>query len=321
MTPSCKAEGSNGRRIADMSCRKGGGSMKKAAIIISVIILLLGGASLGAFYFLNNTSAGIAFMTADKLKKVESVTADIQMDMTVETEVSGLAGLLSKAFDGTVSLDGTLDMTMKKNEARTLHGNFNLNFLGFEIKDAVETVCIMDQGGIEDYVRRNQIWYKVTDDTTLPKTSDIKVSEVVGAVLSKKIDAKLGEDAVVNGAGCRTMNVTLDGEMVRDVIGLERAELLNIDWEKEDIPATLYIDKKTKLPARIELEMGDLADASMKLSYVDLTLTVDTMKVTIDFDGYNQSEPVSAPEEYKVFSELTDLEKGQMILDILGISW
>lgn len=295
--------------------------MKKAAVIILIILLLLGGASLGAFYLLNNTAAGVAFRTANRLKKVESVTADIQMDMNVETEVSGLAGLLSKAFDGTVSLDGTLDMTMKKNEARTLHGTFGFNFLGFEMKDAVETVCVMDGNGIEDYVRRNQIWYKVTDDTTIPKTSDIKVSEIVGAVLSRKIDAKLGEDAVVNGEGCRTMTVTLDGEMVRDVIGLERAELLNIDWEKENIPVTLYIDKKTKLPARIELEMGNLADASMKFSYVDLALTVDTMKVRIDFDGYDQSEPVSAPEDFKVFSELTDLEKGQMILDILGIGW
>ena len=307
---------------ADLICRKrGGGPVKKAAIIILIFILLLGGASLGAFYLLNNTSVGVAFMTSNKLKKVESVTADIQMDMTVETKVSGLAGLLSKSFDKTVSLDGKLDMTMKKNETRTLHGTFDIDFLGFEMKDVVETVCLMDKNGIDDYVRRNQIWYQITDDTKLPKTSDIKVSEVIGAILSRKIEAKLGEDAVVNGAGCRTMNITLDGETVRDVIGLERAELLNIDWEKEDIPATLYIDKKTKLPARIELEMGDLADASMKFSYVDLTLTVDTMKVRIDFDGYNQSEPVSAPEEYKVFSELTDLEKGQMILDILGISW
>ena len=45
------------------------------------------------------------------------------------------------------------------------------------------------------------------------------------------------------------------------------------------------------------------------------------MKVAIDFSGYDQSEPVSAPEEYKTFSELTEVEKGRMILDILGISW
>ena len=75
----------------------GGGPMKKAAVIILIILLLLGGASLGAFYLLNNTAAGVAFRTANRLKKVESVTADIQMDMNVETEVSGLAGLLSKA--------------------------------------------------------------------------------------------------------------------------------------------------------------------------------------------------------------------------------
>ena len=301
---------------------KGGGLMKKTAvIIILIVLLLLGGGSLGAFYLLNNTSVGVAFMTANKMKKVESVTADIQMDMNVETELSGLAGFFSKAFDGTISLDGTLDMTMKKNEDRTLHGTFGLNFLGFEVKDAVETVCLMDENGIEDYFRRNQIWYQVTDDTKIPKTSDIKVSEVIAAVLSRKIEAKLGDDTVVNGNGCRTMTVTLDGKMVRDVIGLERAEMLNIDWEKENIPVTLYIDKKTKLPARIELEMGDLADASMKFSYVDLTLTVDTLKVRIDFDGYNQSEPVSAPEDYKVFSELSDLEKGEMIIDMLGISW
>ena len=62
--------------------------MKKAAVIILIILLLLGGASLGAFYLLNNTAAGVAFRTANRLKKVESVTADIQMDMNVETEVS-----------------------------------------------------------------------------------------------------------------------------------------------------------------------------------------------------------------------------------------
>ena len=295
--------------------------MKKAAVIIVILLVLLGAGSAAAYYFLNNTTAGVAFVTANKLKKVESVTADIQMDMTVETELSGLAGFFSKAFDGTVSADGTLDMTMKKNEARTLHGTFGLSFPGFEMQDAVETICLMDQDGIKDYFRRNQVWYKVTDDTKLPKTSDIKVSRVVGAVLSGKIDAELGEDAVVNGSNCRTMTVTLDGETVRDVIGLERAELLKIDWEKEDIPVTLYIDSKTKLPARLELEMKDLAGASMKFTYVDLALTLDTMKVAIDFSGYDQSEPVSAPEEYKTFSELTEVEKGRMILDILGISW
>jgi hypothetical protein len=295
--------------------------MKKAAIIILIAILFLGGISLGAFYLLNNTTAGVAFTTANKLKKAESVTADIQMDLTVGTEVSGLAGFLSKAFDSEISLDGTLDMTMKKNEAQTLHGTFGINFLGFEMKDAVETVCLMDENGIEDYVRRNQIWYKVTDDTQIPKTSDINVSEVIGAIFTGKIDAKLGEDAVVNGKDCRTMTVTLDGVMVRDLIGLERAEMLKIDWEKENIPVTIYIDKGTKLPARVELEMNDLADASVNFSYLDLTLTLDTMKVGIDFTGYDQSEPVSAPEEYKVFSELTDMEKGEMILDILGISW
>ena len=295
--------------------------MKKAAIIILIAMLFLGGISLGAFYLLNNTTAGVAFTTANRLKKAESVTADIQMDMTVGTEVSGLAGFLSKAFDSEISLDGTLDMTMKKNEAQTLHGTFGNIFLGFEIKDAVETVCLMDESGIEDYVRRNQIWYKVTDDTQIPKTSDINVNEVIGAIVSGKIAAVLGEDAVVNGKDCRTMTVTLDGVMVRDLIGLERAEMLNIDWEKENIPVTLYIDKGTKLPARVELEMKDLADASLNFSYLDLTLNLETMKVGIDFTGYDQSEPVSAPEEYKVFSELTDLEKGQMILDMLGIGW
>ena len=295
--------------------------MKKAAIIILIAMLFLGGISLGAFYLLNNTTAGVAFTTANRLKKAESVTADIQMDMTVGTEVSGLAGFLSKAFDSEISLDGTLDMTMKKNEAQTLHGTFGINFLGFEIKDAVETVCLMDESGIEDYVRRNQSWYKVTDDTQIPKTSDINVNEVIGAIVNGKIAAVLGEDAVMNGKDCRTMTVTLDGVMVRDLIGLERAEMLNIDWEKENIPVTLYIDKGTKLPARVELEMKDLADASLNFSYLDLTLNLETMKVGIDFTGYDQSEPVSAPEEYKVFSELTDLEKGQMILDMLGIGW
>ena len=295
--------------------------MKKAAIIILIAMLFLGGISLGAFYLLNNTTAGVAFTTANRLKKAESVTADIPMDLTVGTEVSGLAGFLSKAFDSEIKLDGTLDMTMKKDEAQTLHGTFGINFLGFEIKDAVETVCLMDESGIEDYVRRNQIWYKVTDDTQIPKTSDINVNEVIGAIVSGKIAAVLGEDAVVNGKDCRTMTVTLDGVMVRDLIGLERAEMLNIDWEKENIPVTLYIDKGTKLPARVELEMKDLADASLNFSYLDLTLNLETMKVGIDFTGYDQSEPVSAPEEYKVFSELTDLEKGQMILDMLGIGW
>ena len=138
------------------------------------------------------------------------------------------------------------------------------------------------------------LWIKTARKGSSPELPEFDLMNIL-ALYSQSGDISL-EDDEANGSLLR-VGITLSGRLLAP----------EAEQVPDDLPVTVWIDKKSSLPTRITADLAPLVqqrlDASEK-SYTDL-LTMKSLPVEIVITAVNSAERVMLPEENRVLFDLS----------------
>lgn len=267
-----------------------------AAVLLTVLVCLLftGCAPKNA--------KDLAKQTAAKLVKVTSLSADEDLTMDVGIGVEGLTMDITMGMETTMdavispaAVHMESDMTI---EAFGNSGTTHVTTYSREEGEAIATYSSMDGSAYE----RQEIPKDQFDSGTGA------VKDLYQGIIDGTIEAELREGTEeYNGAEVYVMDLVLKGDTLEGFAGLAMAglgengfSLEEVDWSGCEVPVTLYVDKKTKLPARMTMDCRSLGDSIFESVAGELggaIVNVKTFEVEIRFRDYNQVESIAFPEE------------------------
>lgn len=183
------------------------------------------------------------------LKKIESVSANIKAEMSME--------------EGGDSLEISMDLDMEstdKPSAAYMKGNVSMkqgvNSLGMDI----EGYTVEEDGGYVSYNYADGRWVR----TVVEDEEEILDDNVFEELVKHHEDFKLSEDTVeVNGETCLEMKGEVKAEALESLTGEELLESFysgmdEIEEEAEKITCTIAVYKDKVLPAKIRVDMEDV---------------------------------------------------------------
>ena len=244
----------------------------------------------------------LAKQTGAKMAKVTSVSVDEDMTMAVGVGVEGLS------LDINIGMENTMDAIL---DPSTVHMESDMTIEAFGTSSTTHVTTYSREEGesIATYTSTDGAAYEKTDtpkDQFDNGTGAIK--NLYQGIMDGTIEAELREGTEeYNGAEMYVMDMELTGDNLRSFAELSMAGLddagINMDevnWNECKVPVTIYVDKKTKLPARMTMDCKSLGAELFKSAAGDFgsgMIDVKTFDVELRFRDYNKVETIVFPEE------------------------
>ena len=234
---------------------------------------------------------------ARELESVESVHADMSLDMGFGVDILGERSTLEMGMD--VSMDTSGGLTS---------GELTLDMLG--VTQPMQYIVQLDGDDCDVYLSTDggASW-----ETSLglsgegPGAADNAGSYNAWDMASFYLEfgGSFGDavEETVNGAECRRYDGVLPGGKLGEAFALSGgsslAELPE-DMSPADAPLSIWLEKSSGLPRRITVDMTEAMSAylaaSLQAEGVDgAAVEVSRVFVSIDFGGYNQTVPATPP--------------------------
>lgn len=268
------------------------------------------------------TAQGILKKEQLAYEKTDGV-GDLSLALTMDAAL--YANLGGTAQSGS-SMKLTVDMDMDlSSEPYSASGKMTttLSLAGSEYREGSELYLVPEDDGYATYTSSSGNWYRTVSEAG---SADVLANGDFQAEL-----AELGQDALtlskervqVREQDCWRIDAVLTGEMLETLvdssmingsgIGLDAD---SIDWSDSTATYTIYINAKTYLPVRVEVDMSGMEGMFNSLfaaGNVDGSMEIREYRVVMDYESFEPHDPISVPEDIKREAQiLARLMEGQV---------
>ena len=235
----------------------------------------------------------------------ENLLRDMSRSMdAVDSMLYNVAVTAEMSGEGTgITVNMDLDIeNVKEPEAVHITGRLGMNMLGTDIATDLEMYTVSENGGYTTYTKAGEIWVK-------SQAEEVDGSLEAGIFNGMQEQASLfevsGEPADVNGRECYELTGDIGGETLEDILDDDMLSALSglaIDedtFDGAEVPCTLDIYRGSILPARILIDLRDLAGnmggAVAEAGGARMDVSEYFMEITfLEYDGIREIE---VPEE------------------------
>ncbi len=248
------------------------------------------------------------------------------MSKNAESVESFLCNVDMKAemTDGTSTLGISVNMDMeslREPESSHAKGRMDINMDGTSLGQDVESYQVTEGDEITSYTLMEGVWSKSTE-------SDSSVDNMLDIDESLADSFQLAEDLVdVNGQECFELQGTISGELFNEAFaGMEEdlfssiggMELDEAAIAETEIPCTIDIYKESILPAKVHIDMADVASVLMGDAAAGVTFSEYYLDMT--FMEYDSVEEIVVPDEALAAAEDSGTGAADIIDEIDGSS-
>ncbi len=246
----------------------------------------------------------------DTFAKMESLDADIDMNMDVTMSATGLS--ISMKNDSEMNVAGITDGTSH------VKGKMNLVAMGQDRNVDIESYTVKEGNDLIQYSKASEAgtdsgWtYTKAGEGFVQSASELDVSKISEA--AEKLgeacsDLKLHDETVnYNNVNCYLMDGTIKGDKLakmmsesgQDVDQASAENLKNMDFD-----TSIYFRANDETPYAIEIDLGKaiegvLAAQSQQMQEIQgLDISAEEMKVKVIFNAFNNVKEISVPEDVK----------------------
>lgn len=290
-----------------------GGKVPKNGLMLGGLIglaILIGVAALMLFGGSSVTAKSLCSETAKNMGTVESYTSTVKMDLDSNVTVE------SQSIDFIMDSTYETDINLGPYKSHTV-GNYVMTAGGQ--KESVDLEMYMEESGntVTLYSMQNGYWLK--DTSYSASVFDVELFDKIG---NGNLDAKLAEDTItIDGKEAYRLDVVLNGSDLANcftgetepILGMDYSE---IDWDSIYADSKIYIYKDSKLPARIDIEAGDIGDVFIRLmlesafgTEVSYNYSLNNYDVQFTFTDYNDVKDIIIPINVTGSSSTTTSDK------------
>ena len=260
---------------------------KKSLIIAIFIIALTVLTACGK----DNKAVSLIEESSQNFKSVDSLETNIIIDALFE-RINEFSEIKMK-----FELENTTNPL-----AGHAYGSSSFNIGGLMTGGEVEIYQVNEEDQNVSYSRVNDTWIKEPWDSQTGFYG-IKSEYLEPEDNSRKFVLK-EDTSIINNQECFELSGYMSGENVMNIFDItsvnDLAGIATLDYEslnKAKIPFVISIYESTTLPAKIFIDMTDVLDEMYKET--DENATVSKFTVAIEYDKYNNIDPIVVPEEVK----------------------
>lgn len=233
-----------------------------------------------------------------EMQDVESVHADMDLDMSFGVDVLGESTSMDIAMD--MGMDTAGDLTSGELTMTMLGIPITVTYIVEKNGDAYDIYLSTDGGST---------WESQTGLTEEQLTSggNYSVGTDAGAMVSFYLEfaSNFGEavDETLDGVDCVRYDGVFPGEQLTEALAMSGGSGFAEVPEGAalpDAPISFWLDKDSGLPKRISLDMTDAIGQYMTGLLADSGVSADAMRVenigvTVDLSEYNSAQPMTPP--------------------------
>lgn len=202
-----------------------------------------------------------------------------------------------------IGMEADMDVeTVKKAETSHLTGNMSLSVMGMNVGTDLEIYTVPVEEGYTVYTGIGDYWVKSVSESAEGALEADTFSDIREQASVFELSGELTD---VNGQECYELTGDIGGDALTDLLDddlLSSVSGLSIDEEDiagAEIPCTLEIYRESILPARLWIDMkdlaGSLAGAAGGTGAEDLEISEYYMEIT--FLEYDSIREITVPEE------------------------
>lgn len=234
-----------------------------------------------------------------EMQDVESVHADMQLDMSFGVDVLGESTSMDIAMD--MAMDTAGDLTS---------GELTMTMLGFPITAAYIVAKDGDAYDLYTSVDGGETWQSqldLSEEQLMNGENRYNLGTDAGAMVSFYLEfaSNFGEavDETLDGVDCVRYDGVFPGAQLTEALAMSGgsgfAEVPE-GTSLPDAPISFWLDKDSGLPRRISLDMTDAMGQYMTGLLADSGVSADAMSVenigvTVDLSEYNSAQPMTPP--------------------------
>ncbi len=240
---------------------------------------------------------------AAKTANMKSCTMEMQMNMDLSGSVEG--------FDMDMSFAMGMDTEAITDPAR-VHGvgALSMDVMGQHMDLDMEMYALQENGKNLSYVNVYDTWIKQeTEDMTAAMEAytfkDIQE-------LSESLELA-GETQTANDKECYLLSGNISGDAIKGmldtVLNNMNSSGLDIDTEafaNARVDYQLFIDRETKYPVKMTMDIRDLMESAMNASQDDVAFTCKSCDLNYSFTSFDTVESIELPDEAK--NSATDMD-------------
>ena len=264
-------------------------------LAILMCITLLAGCSL------KPTALGVAKKAADKMSKVESLRGNV----TIEYEGDISYGVLSGDFG--ITLDQNVE-SCSKTGVTHMSGTANASVMGMDAGIPVEIYLQKEEGKVTGYVSADgNNWISREQSLSTQEPNALLGLGIIKKILDKEIEAELAEEPeTVGGREAHVLNVTLRGEILREImrelllsLGQDAAAADDADLTDVSVDAVIYVWTDTYQIAGIRMDCTSLGNVMIAGIAGDNGIEVETKKFLVTYmaSEYDTVNDLEIPQE------------------------
>ena len=245
----------------------------------------------------------------DTFTKMQSMDADVKMDMAMNMSASGISmDMKNKADMNAVGIkDGATHVT----------GKMDVSALGQERALEVESYTVKEGTDMVQYSKVAEsgsagTWTKTTTNVgeLTDSSSQLSVSQIGEAYAKLKdslSDLTLQSGTVnYNNTNCYLVSGTVKGEKLAEIAGSSGQtipEETKKSLEQLNIDTQLYFRADDETPYAIEADMADAIEKMMKAqsssAMQGMEMTAEEMKMSVVFNSFDKVKDVTVPDDVK----------------------
>lgn len=231
----------------------------------------------------------------DKVKSTDGNIEFVFNGQMANTEETGLS------MDFGIEMNMDFQSTVTPESASYIDMNMKVSALSMNYSTDMESYMVKKDGEYISYTLAEDAWTKQKINNFSYEMDTLVQKDIYSAIANGKLKATLDDKLQkVNEKDAYLLHVTLDGDYLDDIFSsigdMSDGLLDDVDFSKTEAEFDIYIYKDANVPAKLEVDLIDMADAMMEGLAGEASLTVDEYAMTVTMNSYNTVEPIKVPD-------------------------
>lgn len=290
--------------------------MKKKSVLLLVVALLMA-FSLSACGEKkdaadDNAGKDIVATALTNMNDAKSMTYEMTMDM----------GMTAAGEAVNMTSTGNIDYIK---DPMTMKMEMNMDFGDESAATTMTSYMETVDGEMVMYTNTADAWYKQSAGSA-DMMEQYDATKTINAYVSDTAQFKETSTEEINGTEATKYEGVISEENLTKAMaesgalsqlgaeGMDEATLKNLFEGMGDLPMSIWIDKKTVLPVKYEMDMSSMVKKLMEKmlaeqdSEVTANTSVEKMKISIVITGYDNVSAIEIPEEARNGQDISEME-------------
>lgn len=249
--------------------------------------------------------------TAEAMRKVKSVSADLEMNMDMN-----MAAGEDASFTMKMKADGDMKLAMKDSFSMAMNLKLNASVLGQKQENEMQMYIVQEGDNLIQYSGDGETWTKTVTPFDTELLNTINGEDSFYDMLAENTDIiEYVGTKEIKGKDAYEYTVTYDKKVFDKLMSSEEKKALEtqleelkdiFDLDKLKFKVSMFIYKDDYTIAKVSIDLGKALDKvinqAMKAAGTDLgnmKVSMKKLDMSITFHKYNKTKEVKVPEEVK----------------------